>query len=533
MFALFLRLAGIWRIEPIDYHPDEWVIAKPVVAIANNGEVGLKTHYKWPACSVIYLLGYGLYVLKGLFGPYSYETILIIQRVTSAIAGTLAVLVAFRLMRRLFSLRTAFISAILISMAMLPVQQGHYGTITSLVSLIILTVMLLSFDLFDIEPNRSLKTGKCCLLGLVCGLGIAAKWTVLFVVIPISGAFLLSIWANRILGNWGIFIKTNLKRIGIIAGITVLSFLAGFPDFYFAPKKVVSGLDYEIKHHQTGHYGSLLDSKKKLTPRLSSRTKSMISAGSKYLFIPSIAALLYCLVKPGREKLFLVWTMFFWFAMLCKNKLAATRHHLIPFIIMILLLSVGLSILLENRRKLIKYTGYIILVLLLCIEMLYTCIYISPFWKPDARTECSKWIKANVPKGSGVTWAPRTPIWAAPGKVVDPSLFKLYPQNATKNREQYIIAAISRLNIFKKHPPFRPVVPSEWFPQKPPSKNELILYHEMNQENGQHLTLVKKFHAKPGFWGCDLRLFGLNPNTDTTFANQSVSLFKFKGVQNR
>ena len=46
LLALVLRLAGIWRAEPINYHPDEWVIAQPVMSLANNGQVGLKTHYK-------------------------------------------------------------------------------------------------------------------------------------------------------------------------------------------------------------------------------------------------------------------------------------------------------------------------------------------------------------------------------------------------------------------------------------------------------------------------------------------------------
>ena len=133
LVALFLRLAGIWRAEPIDYHPDEWVIAKPVYALANEGQFGLKTHYKWPGCTVIYALGFTLYAFKWLLGPYDYETILILQRVISALAGTGVAALAFFLMRKLFNDRTALLAAALLSVSKLPVLQGHYGSITSIV----------------------------------------------------------------------------------------------------------------------------------------------------------------------------------------------------------------------------------------------------------------------------------------------------------------------------------------------------------------------------------------------------------------
>ena len=526
--GLFLRLAGIWRTEPIDYHPDEWVVARPVMSLANEGQVGLKNHYKWPACSVIYILGYSLYGLKGWFGPYSYNSILIIQRVISGLAGTAAVFLSFLLMRKIFSEQTAIFSAALLSVAKAPVLQGHYGTITSIVSLVILAVMLLSCDLFDVEPGRkcALKTGRCCLLGLIYGLGVAAKWTILFAVIPVSGAFLLSVWYNRKLHRWGEFIKINIQRICLIAGIGVLSFLAGLPDVYFNPEKVFSGLKYEVEHHQTGHYGALTAEEKQLSYRIPKRIETMKDAGSVYLFIPGLLAIVYCLVEPSRWRIFLVWTISIWLAMLCKNKLAGERHHLVPFILMILILSVGLEAMVCSHRKYLRFGGFALFLFLFVMELIYCCIWISPFWRPDARVECGNWIKANVPSGSGVAWAPRTPVWGAPGGVVEPSLFEVYPRNAETGKEQYIIAARSRLNIFKKHPPYKKIVPSEWFPSEPPTMAELKLYAEMNKGGGPNLTLVKEFSTKPSFLGLDLRLFGLDPNEDTTFANRSVSLFR-------
>ncbi|MBA7482813.1 hypothetical protein ES707_18312 [subsurface metagenome] len=529
--ALLLRLVGIWRAEPIDYHPDEWVIAQPVLAIANEGQFGLKTHYKWPACSVIYTLGLSLYALKGLFGPYNYETILIIQRVISALAGTGAVAAAFILMRKLFNPMAGLFAAALISVSKQPVLQGHHGTITSIVSLIILVVMLLSFDLFDVSGSGKgrLRVGRCILLGLICGLGIAAKWTIVFAAIPISGAFLLSIWFRRRFGNWSEFIKVNLKRIGIIAGMSVAGFLAGIPDFLIAPDKIVAGLQYEILHHETGHYGAVMSEEKGSIARVGRTIKLMSNAGSIYLFIPAAAALVYCFARADRWRMLLIYTLLVWLAMLYRNKLAAERHHLVPFIIMVLILAVALAELIQSKKKWLRPAGCTVFILLLAVETLYTCVWISPFWKPDARVQCGRWIMENVPPGSGVTWAPRTSNWTAPGTRIVPELFKKFPRKAKAGADQYIIASNSKMEIFSKHPPTRPVVASEWFPQQPPSMQELLLYFEMNTGKGTFLSQVREFENRAGFLGFDLSWFGFDPNTETTFANRAVTLFKVKG----
>jgi len=528
--ALFLRLAGTWRAEPIDYHADEWVIAQPVYSMVNEGQVGLKTHYKWPGCGVIYTLALVLYPLKAVFGPYSYNSILIIQRVVSALAGTGALFIAFLLMRKMFSVQASLIAAALLAVAKLPVLQGHYGTITSIVSLIVLVVILLSFDLFDVAPGKKpkLRKGRCILLGLICGWGIASKWTVVFAAIPISGAFLLSIYFNRKLNNWPGFIKTNLKRIAIIGSVTIVTFLAANPDFLFAPAKVISGLQYEVIHHQTGHYGSTLAEEKTAAARVYRTIKLLAEPGSVYLLVPALAAFVYCLIRPNRWRLLLIYTLVLWLAMLYRNKLAAERHYLVPFSILLLLFAVALADLFNSNKKPLKLGACSALAVLIIIELLYTCAWISPFWKPDARVRCGRWILENVPRNCGVTWAPRTPNWAAPGMRIIPELFQTYPRQPRPGGDQYIIAARSRLKIFEKHPPSKPVVPEEWFPQQPPSMSELVLYAQMNAGGGPNIELLKKFHAKPSFLGIDLRVFAMDPDRDTTFANQSVTLFRLR-----
>ena len=529
LLALFLRLAGIWRTEPIDYHPDEWAVAKPIWYIANNAQSGIKTHYHWPGCGVIYPFGYSLYLLRSFFGPYSYNCILMILRITSALASTATVLVTFLLMRKLASVRAALLTAGLVAVAKLLVLLAHYGTLNSILSLTVLIIMWLSYDLFKIEhtENRStLKIGTCCIVGLLCGWGIATKWPILLAAVPITIAGLLSLWSHRKLALWRQFIKINLQRIGIIAGMTTLSFLAFLPDLQFAPKEVIGGFTYEVKHHQTGHYGSVVKGQGVWSKRLGRTFSTMKSCGNVYLLYAGLAALVFVLIKPSQSKIFLLLVLFLWLFVVFRNVVAVSRHHVMPFIFMLMLIGFFFDGILATNRIWLRITAGIVYLVLIVMAVLYTCINISPFWKPDARIQCANWIKENVPLGSGVTWAPRTYSWMVPGQLIAPELFKTYPRKPQPGKYLYVIAANRRMRTFKKHPPTRKIVPSEWFPTKPPTMTELILYDEMNNDGGPNLTLVKKFYTRPSFLGLDSRLFGMEQIRDTTCANQAVTLFR-------
>jgi 4-amino-4-deoxy-L-arabinose transferase-like glycosyltransferase len=446
------------------------------------------------------------------------------------LAGTAAVLVTFFLMRKLFSVRAALLAALLLAVVKLHVMMGHYGTANSVVSLLILIIIWLSFDLFDISRNQNqsnLKSLRCCILGLLCGWGIAIKWTILLAFFPFFAAFILTLWFQRRQNNWGPFTKINLQRIGIIAAVTIVTFLAGLPDFQLAPGKIYEGFSFEMKHHKLGHYGSTTSDQHVMSKRLARTAKITKNAGSSYIFYPALAALIFCLARPTRARVFLIIILALWLIMLLRHVVAFERHHLIPFIIMLLLTALAFDTVLGHPKRWLRIStacGYLFIVIM---ALLYTCIYISPFWQPDARVECGKWIMENAPPGSGVAWAPRTANWMVPGNRIFPVLFKSFPRQPQPGKYQYLIAANSTLATFKNHPPSRKIVPSEWFPAQPPSKQELNLYAEMNDGGGPSLSLVKKFSTKPSFLGLDLRLYGRYPNISPTFANRSVTLFRF------
>ena len=532
LFALFLRLTGIWRSEPINYHPDDWVIARPVLQLANEGSVGEMTHYKWSACGVIYPLGYTLHALKFVAGPYNYNTILVIQRVMSAVASALAVLAGFLLMRKITSLRAAFFAAALLAVAKLPVLQGHYGTVTSTVSLIIPLLMWLLYDLFDIDSPSSWKILRCCAVGVLLGWGIAAKWTIFLAALPISGAFFLSCWHNRGQLRWPTFIRMNIIHIVVILVVGAVSFIIAMPDMRHYPQKVREGFAYEMEHNRMGHLGEFT-AENSSAPKRIIRTGQMLNrAGGPYLLVAGGLALIVCLARPTRPGVFLIYVMLLWLFVLYRNIVSSERHHLVPFAIMILLLAMALDSLWVNPRRLIAVATKTVFIFLLVSELFYACIAASPFWQPESRLECARWVQQNFPPGTGVAATPMTPTWTIPGTIVggEPMVgyheLKGFSRRPAPGSDMIYLAAHRSLNVFKKHPPDRPVNPKEWFYGTPPSMEVLRLYAELNKEHSDYFTRLRVFFAQPRFLGLDLRFFGQPADKDTVYANRAVTVFR-------
>ena len=530
LFALFLRLTGIWRTEPINYHADDWVLARPILDLANDGTWGEKAHYKWSACGVIYPLGYGLHALKPIAGPYTYNAVLVIQRVMSAVASSLAVLAGFLLMRKLVSVRAAFIAAALLTVAKLPVLQGHHGTVTATVSLIILLLMWLLCDLFDVDGKitfSSLKLLRCGAVGFLIGWGIASKWTILLSVIPISGAFISSCWNHRGCSAWPDFIRVNVTRIVVILAVGAVSFMVSMPDARLYPAKVKEGLDYEIKHNQMGHLGEFRAEDSTPIRRILRTGKMLNRAGGPYLFACASLALIFCLIRLNRPRIFLLYVMFVWLFVLYRNIVSAERHHLIPFSVMILLIALTLDAFWACPRRQLLVPARAVFIFLFVSELLYACIAASPFWQPESRLECARWVQQHFPPGTGVATTPHTPMWTVPGPMVGREELKNFRPQPSPGRDMLWLAAHRSLNLFKKHPPDRPINPKEWFyADSPPSIQTLRFYAELNKEQSPYFTRLKVFFAKPEFLGFDMSLFGQPDDTDTVYANRAITVFR-------
>ena len=433
LLSFCIRFVGIGRKESVDNHPDEWVLAQPVYTIANQGQVGIKTHYKWSGCGVIYPVGYTLYWLKPVSGDYSYETILRILRGLSAVASVGAVFMVFLFLYHYHSIRAAYIGAVLLAVSPLPAIVGHYATLDSITLLIGMAVLYGSYRFFHLpdEPAK-ISVTKTFLLGLLIGWGIAVKWTLLLSAIPFFVAFMGALIAAFRTKKINLFFKQFiLKSVVLLVGL-VLGFLVFFPDVQLVPNKVKDGLDYEMKHLKTGHYGNVLSNAGQLNKRIKRTYDHLSGCGWKIIGISGLCSVGFVFFKRNALKWYLFFVFLLWTYVPFKNLVSAPRHHLLAYLALLLLLSVFIDFLLSHRNIYVKATVAVLFSAGVLITLLYTCVCISPFWQEDPRVTCANWIIENVPAGSGVTWAPRhQPYnWAVPGTRIAPYLFQKFPRQA-------------------------------------------------------------------------------------------------------
>lgn len=526
-----VRIAGIQRTKSVDYHPDEGVLAIPIQQIANTGQVGLKTHYKWPGCGVIYPVGYGMYFLKPMFGEYDYITVLKTLRVLSAIASLGAVAMVFEFLRKYHSVRAGFLGAIFLGVSTMPAIAAHYATLDSVTMLLFIASLYFVYGFFHVDKDGAkVNVVKTFSIGALIGYAISVKWTLMLMAIPVFveavGGFIDSVKNNTKL----LFLKTGMQKGSILGLGMVVGFLLFFPDFQLVPNKAIEGIQFEMKHHNTGHYGEVLSDPMGLAKKFKRTYNLFVKCGWKAFTIAGLCSMVFVFFKRNRLKWFLFAVFILWTSVPFRNLISPPRHYLVPYIILLLSLAILADYLLSLRVKAVRIASIACLSLAVLASLLYTCISVSPFWMADPRYACAEWIMDNVPKGSGVTWAPRHSAynWSVPGTRIAGFLFKEYPRLAEPGKYQYLIASPIVLGVYKQHPPDRKIVPEEWFPGTPPSQQELELFYQLNEGGGDQWQRVEAFRSKPQFLGLTYKIFGEPEGQEPTVACKKVFLYKSK-----
>jgi hypothetical protein len=571
LLALALRLAGIWRSEMIDYHPDEWVLAKPIFQIANLGRCDPKTHYKWPGLSTIYTVGYGLRIVKPVFGEYSYNSILIILRAIAALCGTLTVLLSFIFMRKLFDYRSAIITAAIIATSKMFVIQDHYGTITTLVGTMLMAVFILCYDFYSEQSSLKRTIKKGGLIGVICGWGIASKWTMVLAVIPVSVSAIYEMaeafirqrrYSRQDISQQQVshasqisrqrskkrrrieaaknIKKTDNKKIFTqsinrvvwrsvyVLTALLITFAIFAPDIFENFPKVKEGLQYEMKHHMTGHYGAVLSNQ--IVDKLSDIYR-YINKSTYYPWgLVGLAGVIYSIVKPDKRKIFLLAVLFLWTAVVLRHKVIPLRHYTVTILIIYCFAGILTGRLLSLKYKYVRLSVTVLICASFAASILYTCIWVSPFWLKDGRIGAAEWIRENAEKDDGVTYVPRDirhHRWLVPGFNFSKDIITDYPRVAAEGKEQYIIISQNTLNKFKKYPPGIEINKDDWFPDTPPTQQELIFYQKLNDGGGE-FELVYKSILKPEFLGLSLSVFGESQYRTLSPASLQVRVYRVR-----
>jgi hypothetical protein len=199
--AAFVRFRGIrFGLPYTQARPDETAIIDPVRVLL-SGHLPHFYDYPWLFLWIVALayVGYFLWgAATGMFQsmsamlaswPLHWEPFFLIPRVISAVAGTLSVLIVFRLGRQVRDDATAIVSALFFTFASLHVRGSHFGTTD-----VVMTGLIVAAVVVLIDAHRTRRPGQFLAAGLVAGLAAATKYNAVLLGVPMLVSHILNVW---------------------------------------------------------------------------------------------------------------------------------------------------------------------------------------------------------------------------------------------------------------------------------------------------------------------------------------------------
>ncbi|HEX7794407.1 MAG TPA: glycosyltransferase family 39 protein [Vicinamibacterales bacterium] len=199
--AAFVRFRGIrFGLPYTQARPDETAIIDPVRVLL-SGHLPHFYDYPWLFLWIVAIayVGYFLWgAASGTFQsmsamlaswPIHWEPFFLIPRVISAVAGTLSVLIVFRLGRQVRDETTAIVSALFFALASMHVRGSHFGTTD-----VVMTGLIVAAVVLLIDAHRTRRRGQFLAAGLVAGLAAATKYNAVLLGVPMLVSHVLNVW---------------------------------------------------------------------------------------------------------------------------------------------------------------------------------------------------------------------------------------------------------------------------------------------------------------------------------------------------
>lgn len=254
--AALLRFFPIWfGLEHPRVRPDEETAAGYAVQVL-GGHLN-PDFFHWPSL-IFYALaavyGTASLVRSALFGDGAFTTAdyMLIGRGFVALAGTLTVVVLFRLGRRIADATTGLLAALFLSVAILHVRESHFVMTDVVMTLLVcasLALLLRAFDGAAAGTARDVTAFPFASAGLVGGLAASTKYNAAAVAASMVAAQLLlaARWRGEAapLRAW--------LPLSAYAIAFALGFLAGTPYALLDFETFSADLRYDFTHLASAH----------------------------------------------------------------------------------------------------------------------------------------------------------------------------------------------------------------------------------------------------------------------------------------
>jgi 4-amino-4-deoxy-L-arabinose transferase-like glycosyltransferase len=245
--GLSLRLWGLrWGAPALDFNPDEELVSWATSKLSWHH---LDPEFYSYSGLTFYLNFLTRELVQLFFGPLSEFDVLLVHRSLSVVFGTLCIVLAYQLVRRMgYGRRAGWIAAGAMAVAPLHVWDSHFGTVD-----VGLTFWCGLACVLSLAAYRRLIPARWLAGGLCVGAAIGVKFNGAFAGLPFLVALALA-WREGRVGPR----RAGALLAALVAGIAAASLLTS-PFSFINLQESLAAFLYEYRHVHVGHVGFDLD----------------------------------------------------------------------------------------------------------------------------------------------------------------------------------------------------------------------------------------------------------------------------------
>ncbi len=489
VIGFVIRLLGIGVGLPDSPDPREFLIANDILNLINFSAP--PEIYNWPGTAWFYLIALVSKILT-IFGLDITEARIIwIARFINVMLSTGTIWLTYCLGTRCFNKSVGQIAAAFLAVTMLHVTNESRFALVDIPATFCVTLFL-----WLVVRDLSLTFRTCLWLGIVAGIGIAVKFTTVFV-----GLSLL------------ILLRTDnfYRKFATIIGFCALTFTVVCPYWLIDLMSTewnhfFDDFWYEAMHYHRGHFGIFATADTGWLHRFLYLGTLLKWGMGLPLALLSGCSLVYILSKsvPSLRKLhttelfsdqniqnglLLLAFVIPYLLFIGSYKVSFTRH--------LVLLYPALTVLIGSFLASIdKRIGILIGITVWVYSFVYTAAFASVMLSQPTTQEASEWVSENIPQDESISRAPEILFdWLIPD--ID--------MVTEEEDTEWVLIMYPNMEVFlkyKQNPQDYNEV--DWYPLEEVAIIETLEFYERIIWEGSQYKLHKTFRRAPHFLGIDI-----------------------------
>ena len=496
MVGFALRIVGLGVGLPDHPDPREPLIAQDILNLIHFES--LPEIYNWPGTAWFYLIALLGRVLEAFGLDLTVSQVIWLGRFINALLSTATIWLTYQVGHQFYSRTIGLIGSGLLAVAMLHATNESRFALVDIPATFCVTLLL-----WFCARTQSVSFRRTVWLGVIAGIGFAAKFTTIFA--GLSVAVLLFLRSERFRPS------DVLLKLATVIGVAGAAFTIVCPywlvDLFSSEWNLFfDALLYESSHYQKGHFGLFATGEINWFNRFTYLwTLLRWGLGTPLALLAIVGTALAIIQRKDGDKILLAFVIPY-LLFIGSHKLKFVRHLLLIYPALVLLAAACIDRVsttfsqwnwARQNSVLKQWATPILYAIILGGVGVYSLIYAAAFANVmrsvPTTVAAVEWIESNIP--------PDKPVERAPEILFDWVLPRLDRADAGEKAE-WILVSMPNAEVFLNYaanPTHYSAI--DWYPLESVDTAATIEFYKRIFGGSSRYTLVQRFQHQPRFLG--------------------------------